>query len=215
MKWLDNYLRFIYFQICWWGKIKIYHTSRLSKHCRFEGSNKIGRNTYFHGSMGYGSYISHDCCIVANIGRFTSIAPHVRSSNGVHPYTYPYASTSPMFYSTQKQSGTTFANKMLFQETVQMAMIGSDCWIGENVFFAGGLSIGDGAVVLAGAVVTKDVPPFAIVGGVPAKVLKYRYEEEDIKFLMEHKWWDRDFMWLKQNWEVLTDINKLKTLLSE
>lgn len=60
--------------------------------------------------------------------------------------------------------------------------IGSDCWIGTGVFLVGGIVIGNGAVVLAGAVVTKDVPPYAIVGGVPARILRYRYDEETINF---------------------------------
>lgn len=210
-----NWVRYIALRLRWLGGAKFNSTTKLSWRCKFEGANSIGPHSYFLGSMGYGTYLNNNCCIVANIGRFTSIAPHVRSSNGVHPYTYPFATTSPMFYSTKKQCGSTFANKMMFQEVAPLATIGNDCWIGENVFFAGNLTIGDGAVVLAGAVVTKDVPPYAVVGGVPAKVLKYRYSKADIQFLLEHKWWNKDIEWLKENWESLTDIGKLKKLLSE
>lgn len=160
--------------------------------------------------MGYGSYIGPNCEITANIGRFTSIAPFVRTNCGVHPYTYPYATTCPMFFSTQKQNGVTFADRMMFEEFKPPTTIGNDVWIGENVFFRGGLTIGDGAVVLAGAVVTKDVPPYAIVGGVPAKVIKYRYDEETIKFLLDFKWWNMDVAWLKEHWELLCDVEKLK-----
>ena len=63
--------------------------------------------------------------------------------------------------------------------------IGHDCWIGEHVFMVGGVTVNNGAVVLAHAVVTKDVPPYAIVGGIPAKVIGYRYDEETIAFLLK------------------------------
>lgn len=80
----------------------------------------------------------------------------------------------------------------------------------QDVFICGGVEISDGAIVLAGAVVTKDVPPYAIVGGVPAKVIRFRYDEETIQFLLHIKWWNNDIEWFKKNWRLLNDINKLK-----
>lgn len=77
-------------------------------------------------------------------------------------------------------------------------------------FFIGGITIGDGAVVMAGAVVTKDVPPYAIVGGVPAKVIKYRYDEDTVRFLLSFKWWNKDIEWLRKHWDLLCDVEKLK-----
>lgn len=160
--------------------------------------------------MGYGSYIGPYCEITANIGRFTSIAPYVKTNSGIHPYTYPYVTTCPMFFSTRKQNGYTFADKMMYNEFAEKPEIGNDCWIGENVFIAGGIKISDGAVALAGSVITKDVPPYAIVGGVPAKVLKYRYDEKTIEFLLEYKWWNKGADWLKDNWLLLCNIDELK-----
>lgn len=188
-------------------------TTKISSNSTFEGANVIGDNTKFCGNMGYGSYICNDCSIIGNIGRFTSIAAEVKNAQGVHPIGSPYATTSPMFFSLKKQSGITFAKKQLFDEMRAPISIGSDCWIGQRAFFVGGLSIGDGAVVLAGAVVTKDVPPYAIVGGVPAKILKYRYDEETIQFLLEKKWWNMPVEWLKENSALLCDIDKLKEIL--
>lgn len=84
-------------------------------------------------------------------------------------------------------------------------------WIGSRVLIVGGVTIGDGAVVLTGAVVTKDVPPYAIVGGVPAKIIRYRYDEETVKFMLRIKWWNMPEKWLKENWRLLNDMDKLKT----
>ena len=176
----------------------------------FEGANKLDKHVLFRGKLGFGSYVGAHCEIEANIGRFTSIAPYVHNNRGTHPYTYPYATTSPMFYSTQCQNGSTFADNMMFDEFRSFVEIGNDCWIGENVFLAGGITIGDGAVVLAGAVVTKNVPPYAIVGGIPAKVIKYRYDDETIRFLLDFKWWTRDISWFEENWRLLCNIDKLK-----
>lgn len=195
------------------GKLRFTFTTDVHISSTFEGANVIGNNTKFCGNMGYGSYICNDCSIIGNIGRFTSIAAEVKNAQGVHPIGSPYATTSPMFFSLKKQSGITFAKKQMFDEMRAPISIGNDCWIGQRSFFVGGLTIGDGAVVLAGAVVTKDVPPYAIVGGVPAKILKYRYDEETIQFLLEKKWWNMPVEWLKENSALLCDIDRLKETL--
>ena len=196
------------------GKVRFNTTTKIAVTSTFEGANVIGDNTKFSGKIGYGSYICNNCSIIGDIGRFTSIAAEVKNAQGVHPITSPYATTSPMFFSLKKQSGITFAKEQLFDEMRAPIQIGNDCWIGQRAFFVGGLTISDGAVVLAGAVVTKDVPPYAVVGGVPAKILRYRYDEETIKFLLEKKWWDMPLEWLKENSELLCDIDKLKEILN-
>ena len=68
--------------------------------------------------------------------------------------------------------------------------IGHDVWIGTNVTILPSVKIGNGAIIAAGAVVTKDIPDYAIVGGVPAKVLKYRFSDDEIKRLNQSKWWE-------------------------
>jgi acetyltransferase-like isoleucine patch superfamily enzyme len=69
-------------------------------------------------------------------------------------------------------------------------IVGSDVWACENCLVLPGVTIGDGAIIAAGAVVTKDVPPYAIVGGNPAKVLRYRFDEAQREALLEIRWWD-------------------------
>lgn len=208
-----RYKNYITLKLRFRGKVRFNFTTKVDISSSFEGANVIGDSTKFCGKMGYGSYICNDSSIIGNVGRFTSIAAEVKNAQGVHPITSPYVTTSPMFFSLKKQSGITFAKKQLFDEMRAPISIGNDCWIGQRAFFVGGLTIGDGAVVLAGAVVTKDVPPYAIVGGVPAKILKYRYDEETIQFLLEKKWWNMPVEWLKENSALLCDIDKLKETL--
>lgn len=189
----------------------------IDKDATFEGMNALYHHTVFAGHLGYGSYIAHECEICAHIGRYTSIAPYVHTTHARHPYQYPYATTSPVFFSLAKQSGDTFSEKQLFEELVYVdkekkipIIIGSDCWIGEGAFIVGGIKIGDGAIVLAHAVVTKDVPPYAIVGGVPAKIMKYRYDKQTISFFLEKKWWNKDIEWLKEHYELFSNIDNFK-----
>lgn len=181
----------------------------------FEGYNKVSLYSYFSGSMGVASYIGRHSRIEGNIGRFSSIGDYVGLNRGKHPVSEPYVSTSPMFYSLRKQNGHTFAKVQLFEETGDTIEIGNDCWIGERTFLVSGIRIGDGAVVYAGAVVTKDVPPYAIVAGVPARIIKYRYDDETIDFLLKLKWWNFEINWLKENWKMLTDIQSLKNMFKD
>jgi len=98
-------------------------------------------------------------------------------------------------------------------------VVGNDVWIGANVLVVGGVTIGDGAVIAAGAVVTKDVPPYAVVGGVPARIIKYRFSDEVISLLKEIQWWYfpeeklRKYIDLFQ--EDQLSVNKLAGLLAE
>ena len=209
-------LKLRYHSLC---KFKI--STNISIRSTFERKSQIHPYTTFHGHLGFGSYIGEYCSLSAEIGKFTSIAPHVRSNCGTHPYKEPYVTTSPCFFSlnpNKQQCGSTFATKLNFKELRYYneekkigVKIGSDCWVGEGVFIVGGVEISDGAIVLAHAVVTKNVPPYAIVGGVPAKIIEYRYDKETIEFLLKIKWWNNPTKWLKDNWEILSDINILKS----
>ncbi|MCR5519290.1 MAG: CatB-related O-acetyltransferase [Bacteroidales bacterium] len=197
------------------GILRFNKTVKIGPGSSFEGADSIGDGSKFTGHMGYGSYMMDGCNLTAEIGRFCSIGHQVMSTRGTHPYEAPFATTSPMFYSLRKQAMETFASEQRFEEIVPPTKIGNDCWIGSKVFFVGGIKVGDGAVVLSGAVVTKDVPPYAVVGGVPARIIKYRYDEQTIAWLLRTRWWDLPIDWLRSHSELLCDIEKLRAALDE
>ena len=196
-------------------------STEISLISTFEGANTIGNKCIFNGQMGYGAYMGNNNSMTARIGRFTSIGHNCKVFTGRHPYSYPFVSTSPIFYSLKKQCGVSFADRQVFIDEHHFAdpqnkihiEIGNDCWIQSDVSFVSGVKISDGAVILSGAVITKDVPPYAIVGGVPAKVLKYRYSAEDIQFLLSIQWWHRDISWIKENWFAFNDIDLFKNII--
>jgi len=181
----------------------------------FEGHNAVFNNTIVQGShVGFCTYISNSSKIgEAKIGRFCAIGDNLKTSLGRHP-SHDFVSMHPVFYSTKKVVGFTFSDKQKFDEHLYIdsdkkyvVEIGNDVWIGNNVMLMDGVKIGNGAIIGAGAVVTKDVSPYAIVGGVPAKLIRFRFTEEQIKFLEGFRWWNKEFVWIKNNSEYFSDIN--------
>ena len=139
-------------------------------------------------SMDRYSYCGHECQIVnCEIGSFCSISDHVFIGGAEHPL--DWVSTSPVFQNT-KHSGPAKRFAKFDLPKSKKTVVGNDVWIGHGAIIKAGVKIGDGAAVAAGAVVTKDVPPYAVVGGVPAKVIKNRFTEEVIARLEEIQWWD-------------------------
>ena len=138
----------------------------------------------------------------SKVGKFCSIGPAVYGGLGVHP-TSVFVSTSNHFY-----SGDPLEPNVPYFKEYRETIIGHDVWIGARATLIDGIKIGDGAVIGAGAVVTKDVPPYAIAVGVPAKVVKYRFNPEEIAFLLAFEWWNKDPEWIMQNRNQFQDIKK-------
>lgn len=178
---------------------------RVGAHCNIQG-----------GVIESYSYMGDYCVLPqVEIGKFCSIASHVTLAAGNHPM--EYLSTSPYTYSHIKNS---FTEKQLYSQEFfytnekhkYLCKVGNDVWIGTGAMLVCGskaLNIGDGAVVAAGAVVTKDVPPYAVVAGCPAKVLKYRFSDAMISILESEKWWDKDEEWIRKSVEAFSDFDGL------
>ena len=97
-----------------------------------------------------------------------------------------------------------------------MVSIGNDVWIGANAILLDGISVGDGAIIAAGAVVAKNVAPYSIVGGVPASLIKKRFSDDMIKRLIDFRWWDKDTSWLKKNHQYFNEPDAFfETFLNE
>jgi len=142
------------------------------------------RNT----SVGKGSYFTDARVVNAELGSFCSIARQVRIGGlGRHPSNW--ISTHPVFYSAGKQIAISFDILREFEE-FRPVSIGSDVWVGYRSIVMDGVNVGDGAIVAAGSVVTKDVPAYGIVGGVPAHLIRYRFSPSVIDKLQQWQWWN-------------------------
>ncbi|WP_405250665.1 DapH/DapD/GlmU-related protein [Dokdonia sp. Asnod3-C12] len=146
------------------------------------------RATIINSVIGNYTYVSQNSSFKNTVvGKFCSIGPNLVCGWGIHPS--QGISTSPMFYSTAKQNGLTLCKQNKFQEFAPIR-IGNDVFIGMNVTILDGVTIGDGAIIGAGAVVSKDIPAYAVAVGNPIKIIKYRFEEEQIEKLKKIQWWD-------------------------
>jgi virginiamycin A acetyltransferase len=144
--------------------------------------------------LGAYTYFGQGCRIgtLERIGRFCSVAPDVSIGMGNHPT--DYLSTHPLFFRSAGIFAPWNPPDMGVERTLDVVkhapIIGNDVWIGTRAVIARGVTIGDGAIIGAGALVLEDVPPYAIVAGTPAKVLRYRFPQEQIAALLALQWWN-------------------------
>ena len=175
-----------------------------------QGRNYVGKDAFLKNcTLGYGSYVQNGCDITdADIGRYTSIGSGVKTIIGSHP-TEKLVALHPAFNVTTDVAGFTYVRESRFQDMPSgRTQIGSDVWLGNDVRIMGGVKIGDGAVVGTGALVTKDVPPFSVNVGIPAKTIKYRFTEPQIEKLLADKWWERDEEWISSNIDRFSDVEE-------
>lgn len=135
----------------------------------------------------------------AQIGKFCSIAAGVSIGPGIHKTNF--VSTHNAFYLHSTPLIKKYS-KIDTYSSFATVKIGNDVWIGEKSIILDGVTIGNGSVIAAGAVVTKDVEPYSIVGGVPAKFIKKRFDDKIISFLLNSNWWDKSDDWFKENYKL-------------
>lgn len=167
---------------------------RLGRHnsyrgCRINEAASVGSYNYF----GPGCLVNH-----ADIGNYCSFAPNAIIAPAEHSLNY---ATTCLRISE---------DTIGFAAGKQRTRIGSDVWCGANTVIRQGLTIGNGAVIAAGAVVCKDVPPYAVVGGVPARVIRYRFSEEEIALLEASRWFEHELGEAKEILNGLYDTGRLK-----
>lgn len=174
--------------------------------CQIHKTAKINSGaTIVDSTIGRYTYTCYDDEIVnCEIGQFCSISDDVIIGGAEHPI--DWVSTSPVFQNVKHSGPKERFSKHNF-EGITRTVIGNDVWVGKRVIIKAGVKIGDGAVIGAGAVVTKDVPPYAVVAGVPAKVLKYRFDEETIAKLLKSKWWDLSDEDLEKRADNITNVH--------
>jgi acetyltransferase-like isoleucine patch superfamily enzyme len=148
----------------------------------------VGR--YF--GLGCFSYVAH-----SKIGRYCTFGSRVSIGAFSHPtdwlsiHEFQYRDTIDIYGDSILDGGVNIAPRSAATN------IGSDVWIGDNACVRAGMSLGHGSIVGLGAVVVSDVPPYAIVGGNPARVLRYRFDSEVVDALLRLSWWELDMMYLK------------------
>ena len=159
----------------------------------------LGEGSYLvQGSLEFGGSQCH-----VLIGKYSSVAHGIKFMVGMNHdsrcvSTYPFQEVF---------EGVFDKNAELHPQCNHcQIIIGNDVWIGAYATIMGGVKIGNGAVIGTGAVVAKDVPPYAIVGGVPAKIIRYRFEQDKIEELLRDKWWNKEEEWLKENFTQVSQV---------
>lgn len=172
--------------------------SKISKKAAISGKTR-----FYNSEINDYSYVGRNGLIInTTIGRFCSIADDCKIGCASHPI--EWGSTSPVFHKGKNLLRKNFNNFEYISN--KKTIIGNDVWIGNNVLIKDGITIGNGAVIGMGSIVTKDVEPYSIVGGAPAKIIRYRFDEQDIQELLSTKWWE-----LKED-EIIYVSSKIKNI---
>lgn len=200
--------------VYYWYKILKKLRGRAIKNSKIDRKAKVEAGSVFlSSSMKKYSYCGYDCQFVnVEVGAFCSISNNVVIGGGNHPINW--VSTSPAFYKGRDSISKRLAT-LEYDSSDAHTIIGNDVWIGNGVLIKPGVIIGDGAVLGMGSVVTKDVEPYTIVGGNPAKVIRKRFDEETIQKLLAIKWWEWDDDKILSYSKYFNDTNELLSKLEE
>jgi len=164
-------------------------------------------------TLGEYSYLSQfSMAFKTNIGKFCSIA----HGSYIGLWEHNTYVTTHSFYLYETSGGFVKGYRNYDKDSL-LTTIENDVWIGANAVILKGIKVSNGAIIGAGSVVTKDVPPYAIAVGNPAKVLKYRFSQDEIEFLLEKKWWDmpREALQEMVNERVFFSFDDLKKFLNK
>lgn len=181
----------------------------IAENVSFGRSCRLGGPAYLSGStVGDYTYIEVGCRVsAASIGSFCSIAPYAMIGLAEHP-SRQFVSTHPIFYRHQPQFGYDLVESDRHEE-LRRTIVGNDVWIGAHACIRAGVTVGDGAIIGAGAVVTSDIRPYAVVVGVPAREIRRRFDEATVDALCALEWWNRDVEWLRARADEFSDANLL------
>ena len=213
MKRIIKLLIALLYKVKFYKKCRIHVSSNvILGACAFEGKNALGKGTYFaSSSLGYGSYVgNHDEFSHCKIGRFCSIGSNVRVVSADHPIGI-CVSSHPAFYSDTYFFSYVKESKYIEHLSTQNGYeceIGNDVWIGDNVLIKGGVTIGDGAVIGMGSIVTKDVEPYNVVAGIPAKPIRKKYDDSTVEALLRIRWWEQPVEWIAEHAQEFFDVEQ-------
>ena len=165
---------------CVYAGSKVASTAHIHRGCKVRTTN-VGAHSYV---------AAHTWLTNTDVGRFCSIGNNVVA--GLATHTLTFASTSPIFTLHRNATRVAWLSEDVAENTddIPRTIICDDAWIGSNAMLMSGVTVGVGAAVGAGAVVTRDVPPYAIVAGVPARIIKYRFSEAVCRKLLATRWWE-------------------------
>lgn len=198
-----------------------YYVSKLIKKMHFKAlknsfvhkSSSVGAGSLLVNSqMGANSFCGYDCTINDTIiGKYCSIASNCEIGGASH--SIDWGSTSPVFNANKDQISQKYSRHKF--ETSKVTVIGNDVWIGSRALIKSGVNIGNGAVIGMGSVVTKDIPPYEIWAGNPAKFIRKRFEDSIITRLNESKWWDLNDSELVKVAVYICDVEKFMEVIQE